>query len=201
MGLILLYISAGCGGGGSASSGGTPPPPPPSNPVPAIVSFNIQPTVVNQLANDMVWDSTHQVIYLSVPSLAPSNGNTIAILNPATGSIQSTQFAGSEPDVLALSDDNQFLYAGVDGSSSVHRFTLPNLLPDIKYSLGAGSYPEGPYFGVDLQVAPGKPRTTAVSRGAFNVNPVALGGMAIFDDATMRSTVANSPGDLFYSLQ
>jgi hypothetical protein len=164
-------------------------------------AINYQPMVVNQLANDMIWDATHKVIYLSVPSLASSHGNTIATLNPATGSIQSTEFAGSEPDVLALSDDDQFLYAGVDGASSVQRFSLPNLLPDIKYSLGAGPYPEGPYFGVDLQVAPGMPHTTAVSRGAFTVSPVALGGMAIFDDATMRSTVANSSGDLFDSLQ
>jgi hypothetical protein len=170
-----------------------------STPLP--FAINYQPMIVNQLANDMVWDATNKVIYLSVPSLASSNGNTIATLNPATGSIQSTQFAGSEPDVLALSDDNQVLYAGVDGSSSVQRFTLPSLLPDIKYSLGAGPYPQGPYFGVDLQVAPGLPHTTAVSRGAFNVSPVALGGMAIFDDTTMRSTVADSPGDLFDSLQ
>jgi hypothetical protein len=161
-------------------------------------AINYQPTVVSQLANDMVWDATHQVIYLSVPSLASSNGNTVAALNPATGSIQAAQFAGSEPDVLALSDDNQFLYAGVDGSSSVQRFTLPNLTSDIKYSLGAGPYPQGPYFGVDLQVAPGLPHTTAVSRGAFNVSPVALGGMAIFDDETMRSKVS---GNLYDSIQ
>lgn len=163
-------------------------------------AINHLPMVVNQMANDMVWDPTHQVIYLSVPSLA-SNGNTIATLNPATGSIQSAQFAGSEPDALALSDDSQFLYAGVDGASSVQRFTVPNMLPDIKYSLGAGPYPQGPYYGVDVEVAPGLSHTTAVSRGAFNVSPIALGGMAIFDDATMRSTVANSPGDLYDSLQ
>ena len=170
-----------------------------STPLP--FGINYEPMVVNQLANDMVWDATNKVIYLSVPSVASSNGNTIAALNPSTGSIQSIQFAGSEPDVLAISDDNQFLYAGVDGSSSVQRFTLPNLVPDVKYSLGAGPYPAGPYFGVDLQVAPGLPHTTAVSRGAFNVSPVALGGMAVFDDGTMRSTVANSPGNLYDSLQ
>ena len=163
-------------------------------------SVYYQPMVVNQAATDMVWDPTHKVIYLSVPSLASSNGNTIAVLDPATGAIQSTQFAGSEPDKLALSDDSQFLYAGVDGACSVQRFVLPNLLPDIKYSLGAGPYPEGPYFGVDLAVAPGLPHTTAVSRGASIVSPTALGGMAIFDDATMRPTIANSPGYLYDSL-
>lgn len=168
---------------------------------PLFFGINYQPMVVTQLANDLVWDATHQLIYLSVPSLASSNGNTVAALDPVSGNIQSAQFAGSEPDVLAISDDSQYLYAGLDGSSSVQRFTLPNMLPDINYSLGAGPYPEGPYFGVDLRVAPGLPHTTAVSRGAFNVSPVALGGMAIYDDATQRSTIANTAGGLYDSLQ
>jgi len=156
-------------------------------------AINYQPMVVNQLANDMVWDNTHQLIYLSVPSLASSNGNTVAALDPISGTIQSAQFAGSEPVVLAISDDGQFLYAGIYGSSSVQRFTLPNLLPDVNYSLGAGPYPAGPYYAEDLQVAPGLPHTTAVSRDG--------GGMEIFDDATQRPTVATRLGTSYDSLQ
>lgn len=153
-----------------------------------INGFNYAPMVVSQLANDMVWDPTNQVIYLSVPSLAPANGNTIAVLNPTSGSIQTTQFAGSEPDALAISDDSQFLYAGLDGSSSVQRFALPNLLPDISYLLGAGQYPVGPYVPVGLQVAPGLPHTTSVSRGSA----LSFGAlnMAIFDDEAQRPVVA-----------
>jgi hypothetical protein len=156
----------------------------------AINGFSYTPLVVGQLANDMVWDPVNEVIYLSVPSLASTNGNTIAVLNPTSGIIQSTQFAGSEPDVLSVSNNSQFLYAGIDGSSSVERFTLPSLSPDINYLLGAGRYPFGPYFAQDLQVEPGLPHTTAVSRGP-------AGGygaldMAIFDDATQRPTVANN---------
>jgi len=168
---------------------------------PLFFGINYLPNVVSQLANDMVWDPSHQLIYLSVPSLASSYGNTIAALDPVSGTVQSSQFAGSEPDVLAISDDASYLYAGLNGSSSVQRFILPSLAPDINYLLGAGPYPEGPFFGVDLQVAPGLPHTTAVSRGAFNVSPVALGGMEIFDDATQRSTISNAAGDLYDSLQ
>lgn len=36
---------------------------------PAIFTVAYVPTVVSQLANDLVWDGTHQLIYLSVPSL------------------------------------------------------------------------------------------------------------------------------------
>ena len=156
----------------------------------AINGFSYTPLVVSQLANDMVWDPINQVIYLSVPSLASSNGNTIATLNPTTGSVQSTQFAGSEPDALAISDDSQFLYAGLDGSSSVQRFKLPSMSPDINYSLGAGPYPFGPYYAGDLRVAPGLPDTTAVARGTPLTGP-GPGGMEIFDNTTQRPTIAN----------
>src|SRR2546429_809796 len=38
-------------------------------------------SVVNQAANDLVWDPTHQLIFLSAPSLAESNGNTVVALD------------------------------------------------------------------------------------------------------------------------
>jgi hypothetical protein len=177
------------------------------NPAPAggisgssVLTITGAPIVVSQLANDLVWDSTHQLIYLSVPSLASSHGNSVVALNPITGAIESSQFAGSEPDRLAISDDGQYLYVGLDGSSSVLRLTLPGLTPDVTASLGAFSI-YGPTFAVDLQVAPGLPHTTAVSRGGFNVSPYALGGMVIYDDATPRPTVADAVGPLYDSLQ
>src|SRR5208337_4473771 len=167
---------------------------------PVVFTVAYAPVVVGQLANDLVWDATHDLIYLSAPSLASANGNTVAALNPVSGTIQSSQFAGSEPDVLAISDDNQFLYASLDGSSSVRRFILPGLQPDISYSLGADPH-YGPYFAMDLQAAPGLPHTSAVSRGQYAVSPVALGGMAIYDDAIERPEIADTLGPLYDSFQ
>jgi hypothetical protein len=149
--------------------------------------------ILNQASKDMVFDPADQLIYLSVPNTS-SNGNAIAVLDPAAIKIAGEQFAGSNPNVIAISDDRQFLYAGIDGSSSVQRFTLPGLGTDISYSLGAGSYNVGPYFALDLQAAPGSPHTTAVSRGAWGLSPAALGGIEIFDDATVRPTIAKGFG-------
>ena len=167
---------------------------------PAVFAIAYAPTVVSQASNDLVWDSTHQLIYLSVPSLAASNGNTISVLNPMTGSITSSEFAGSEPDVLAISDDDQFLYVGLDGSSSVQRLTLPNLSPDITYSLGADGI-SGPTFAWDLQVAPSLAHTTAVSRGLFGATYSADAGMTIYDDGTPRPTTTGDREGAFDSLQ
>ncbi len=182
--------------------------PPPGGGTSASFPFQVNylPLVVNQAASDIIWDNNHQVLYLSVPSIVPStghsvsNGNSIVAMNPLSGTIEAAQFAGSEPDVLAISDDDQFLYAGVDGAALVQRFTLPNLVPDMSYSLGANKL-NGAYFGADIQVAPGLPHTTAVSRDCCVVFPSALGGMEIFDDSTPRSKISDTSGDLYDSFQ
>jgi len=162
---------------------------------PLAFSVAYTPTVVSQAATGLVWDAAHKLIYVSVPSLAASNGNTVTAIDPTTGSIESAQFAGSEPDVLAISDDDQYLYAGVDGASSVQRFALPGLVPDIKYSVGAIPF-FGPTFAWDLQVAPGLPGTTAVSRGEFQSSPwEAEGGTSVYDGAIERPTTAGGGYD------
>jgi hypothetical protein len=143
-------------------------------------------SVLNQTSNDLIYDPLHHVIMLSVPSTAPAHGNTISALDPASETIVSSQFAGSEPGVLALSDDSHFLYAGIDGASRVQRFTLPDFGRDINYSLGNGGFINGANFAKDLQVAPGAPHTTAV---------ITQGGtITVFDDATPRAATASGSG-------
>jgi hypothetical protein len=158
---------------------------------------------LNQASKDLAFDQVNGMIYLSVPGTADSIGNTVAVLDPATAKIVGEQFAGSNPDLLAISDDGQFLYAGIDGTASVQRFTLPSLGIDIKYPLGADSF-FGPYTALDLEVAPGAPHTTAVTLANVGFSPSAQGGITIFDDATARPTKApgfGGTGFLFDSLQ
>jgi hypothetical protein len=155
---------------------------------------------INQESNDIVNDPVNKVLYLSVPGAAPTNGNTISVISLATAQITSSPFAGSNPDALAIADDSSFLYAGLDGSAQVQRFTLPSLATDISYSLGRDSF-FGPYFALDLQVAPGAPHTTAVSLGNMGVSPSAQGGIVIFDDSMARSTKAAGGGNLYDSIQ
>lgn len=186
--------------------------PPPQGGTSPPVTFPINPNsgpgynlaITSQPSNDLVWDSVNHVIYLSVPSVALTNGNSIATLNPATAIITSAQFAGSEPDALAISGDSSFLYVGLDGSNTVQRFTLPTLATDINYSLGSDPFNLQPFFALDLQVAPAAPHTTAVTLGLPDTFPAAIGGIVIYDDATPRPNPAPGFGPtlhLFDSLQ
>ena len=159
--------------------------------------------VVNQWANEMVYDAVRQVIYLSVPGAAPTASNSISVLDLASASITNSPPEGSNPDALAMSDDGQYLYAGIDGAAAVERFTLPSLTPDISIPLGQNAT-YGPYYALDLQVAPGSPHTTAVTLGTSSSAQTAQGGVVIFDDAVARPTTVPgyaASGHLFDSLQ
>ena len=146
-------------------------------------------TEIEQAANDLVWDPVHQVIYLSVPPTVPG-GSGIAVLDPATAKIQSFTPLGNNPDVLAISDDGQYLYVGLDDSSSIQRFTLPELVADISFPIGvAGDFP------FDIQVEPGAPHTTAVSLGVPDSTTPASAGVTIFDDGVPRPTSVPGPID------
>jgi hypothetical protein len=142
--------------------------------------------------NDIVWDNTHQVLYASVPANAPNYANEILTINPSTGAIVSSQLAGNDPDVLAISDDDQYLYVGNAGDSTIERFILPSMTPDISWSLGSCLI--GPCIAVDIQVAPGFPHTTAVSLGND-------GGVVIYDDSTSRPMSVSWVFGTFVSLQ
>ncbi len=164
---------------------------------------------VNVEANDMAYDPARQVIYLSVPEnpsfegSPPELNNTIAVLDLTSGTITRSIFVGSNPDHLAISDDGQFLYAGLDDTSSVQRFILPALTPDITIPLGRSLF-FGPYFALDLQVAPGNPHTIAVSLGVSNSSPHSEGGIVIFDEGSPRTKTAPGffgGGNIYDSIQ
>lgn len=118
-----------------------------TNPRPGGISqslnFNVTyPATVTTLdlpANDIVWDPYAQLIYASLPSSYGPNGNSVAVINPATGKVTGYYFAGSEPHQLALSADSQYLYVGLNGNGSVQRLILPGFTPDIDVSLGTNS--------------------------------------------------------------
>ncbi len=153
--------------------------------------------IVNQQAQRLLYDPNRQVIYAAVPTGAATKANTISVLDLNTLAITSSQPAGVNPNMMAISDDGQFLYVGVSGS--VQRFTLPALTPDISYGLGS-DFLGAPHVALDLQVAPGAPHTTAVTIGSVSFGPSLDGPPTIFDDATARP-VAPTNRQLCDSLQ
>jgi len=96
--------------------------------------------IINQASQDITYDPTQQLIYASVPGTAATNPNTISVLSLANAAITSSQAVGANPDILAISGDGQFLYAGIDGAATIQRFTLPGPTKDISIPLGADPF-------------------------------------------------------------
>lgn len=156
------------------------------------------------VANKLQWDAANQVIYATIPSAAGPDGNSIATLDPASGTLSGFTPVGSEPNLLSLSAGAKFLYVSLDGSCSVKRLKLPGLADDLSLALGRDSF-FGPYWAKDLQASPEAAETVAVSLGSNRGgSPEALGGVVVFDNAVARTTVAagwNGSSNLYDTLQ
>ena len=131
-------------------------------------------------ARDLVWDSLTERLYLSIPSTAGTLGNTIAAVDPMTGSVTKSVFVGSEPNRLARSGDGAYLYVGLNGANAVRRLDLATFAPALQWSLPAGE------VAGDLAVAPGQPHTVAVSRHRLGWSP-SLQGVTIYDAGIARA--------------
>jgi hypothetical protein len=188
-GTSIITVDNGASGGSSAGSTffvGTT-----AGTTPAGASFAIE--TLAQPANDLLFDPVNQVFFVSVPSTSAAHGNTVTALD-LSGKVISSQFVGSEPQVLALAGDSSFIYAGNKSSANVQRVALPAMTSDVSYSVGSDPF-NGPFFPLDIEVAPGAPHTAAVTSGGGGF-PAARGGLAIFDDSTERPTQA--PGINFF---
>jgi IPT/TIG domain len=135
--------------------------------------------------NDLVWDAGTARLYVSVGSGGGARANTVTRVDPQSGAVTESVAVGSEPRLLALSDDGRYLYVGLNGASAVRRVTLATLAPGLQWSVG-----EGMVAG-DLEVAPGQPGTVAVSIHRPGFSPP-LQGVRIYDEGVARAQ--SSPG-------
>ena len=165
----------------------TPSPTPSPTPTPSpIATFIRQVPLVN---NDIAYSSTTGLFYASIPSSVGSSGNSIQSINPETGAVGAPVFIGSEPTRLAMADDNQTLYAGLDGAASARKLNVVTQVAAPQFSLAFGNIIL-PVFANELAVVPGNPNSVAVSR-SNQISFPNTDGVAIYDDGVPRPTVAN----------
>lgn len=126
------------------------------------VTYPINITILDLPANDLVWDPFAQVIYASIPSSDGPTGNSIAVINPTTGAVTATFFAGSEPTKLALDSTSKYLYVGLNGNGSIQRLNLPSFTPDIDIPLG-NPQNGAPYVAAAIAVSPTNSHTIATA--------------------------------------
>jgi DNA-binding beta-propeller fold protein YncE len=142
--------------------------------------------------NDIAWDAVRGKLYVSVSSTDPANANTIAVIDPLAGTTTSLFVpAGTNPNLLSVSSDGRYLWAGMDGSNTVQRFLLPGLSKDISFPLPL-DWSNKPQEAVALQAAPVSAHTLALIAGHWGWSP-AGDGVYIYDDAVARTNQAAGP--------
>ncbi|MET0645438.1 MAG: hypothetical protein ABW208_02390, partial [Pyrinomonadaceae bacterium] len=167
----------------------------PATGAPALGSYaaaQAQTSNIRQLTlttNDIFFDKKSKKIFASVPSRVGVGGNSVTSLDPQSGLADEPIFVGSEPTVMALSDDGQNLYVALDGSASVRRVDVPSRTAGLKFAVGA-SPSDGPYRASDLAVVPGSPGSVAVAKTANNGGFTRL--HSVYDEGVQRSKVLTS---------
>jgi hypothetical protein len=144
---------------------------------------------LDEYANDLVYSPSRNLIYASVPSTGGTFGNYVIAIDPVAKHVVRSTFSGSEPNKLALSDDERYLYVGLDGSGSIQRIPLDQFVPDLTFSLGL-TQSNGPMYVEDITVAPSQPNVIAVSRKNRCCSP-RHEGVAIYENGVMRPAVTN----------
>jgi len=139
-------------------------------------------------ANDLVYDSNTQKVYASLPSSAGTFGNSLAPIDPTTAIVGTPIPIGSEPRKLALSANNQYIYAGIDGSFAVRKFDLASQNAQLQFSLGSGAFFTGPLSADDIAAVPGDPNAVAIARRNSGFSP-RHEGVAIYDNGVARSLI------------
>jgi hypothetical protein len=144
--------------------------------------------VINLETSDLIYDSSRQRIYASVPSGAGENSDRILVINPETGAVTRTIFVGDDPGKLAISDDFRYLYVATKGAAtSVRRINLANSQVDLSFSVGT-NLASGQLRVDDMKVIPGSPQSLVVARMYTGLSP-RHAGVAVYDNGVQRPDV------------
>lgn len=151
-----------------------------------------QATVTSQLTlslpvRDLVYSPATERLYGTVYD-GPDSGS-VAVIDPATGAVESHVYVGPGPRYLALSDDGRHLWVGVDGYNQVTRINLQYASPDMQVQLDSGLVAE------DLAAVPGKPHRVAVSRRNTCCSP-RHAGVAVYEGWGYGPLPSATPGHI-----
>ena len=136
-----------------------------------------------------VYDSSRGLIYASTPASLGINGNSLAIIDPATEEVEFINGLGSNPVELEISEDNSVVYIGINGAQGFRSFdpetrTLGNL---VQFEFG-GVLGNQPVSARDFAIRPDDPSVVVVSVGN--------GELRVFDETGRIGGTLNARSSL-----
>ena len=139
-------------------------------------------------ANDIVYSARQNSLYASAPSANKMFGNCVCRIDPTTGAVTKSVYVGTEPSCLAVSDDGQFLYIGLELIPRIIRLKLPDMIPDLTIQLqDTLGFIQEAIYAEEIKILPTKPNSIAVIVGGYS-SP-SFQHIAIYDNAVQRPNV------------
>jgi hypothetical protein len=148
---------------------------------------NTKVTPVNLAGLSMAWDEASQLLYVGAADYDAGYPNSIVAVNPQSGTVMKSQTVFPDPDILSDGAGGQFLYASFANSTSMTQYALPALSATATWKIQDPKY-GNIYLAGDMKAAPVNPHTTAVTLFGYGTEPLAIGGVVIFDDGVERPT-------------
>ncbi|HSR54104.1 MAG TPA: hypothetical protein VLV83_25020 [Acidobacteriota bacterium] len=141
--------------------------------------------------NTIVYDARRNRILASTPNWASTIGNSLLPIDPVSGRVGDPVWIGSDPWQMAISDDGQFLYAGLYSGWAVQRVRLQDLSPDLRVPLYAEDdwgWGRLPTRVNQVLPYPGRPESFVVVRAAGpGAGPdLVPQGIAVYDGPAQR---------------
>lgn len=119
-------------------------------------------------STDIVYDHVRGRLFASVPSHATSYADNIIVVDPALARVEAAIPVGNNPGPLAVSDDGQFLYVGLNGANgSVLQVSIPTLAIGPEWILSSVPDTTVIRYPYDIAVQPGNPQAIAVTTGRY----------------------------------
>lgn len=130
-------------------------------------------TILAQTANDLAYAPPTGRLYVS------GAAGGISVINPALALVETNWPMPSAPTRLALTDDGQYLYVGLDAGRRVGRVATSTGALEQNFSLGTNG--STPFVLVDFAPMPGASPTLAVTKQAGGSR-----SLQILDDGVLR---------------
>ena len=130
------------------------------------MSVNVVASIVSKIplpSNGIVYSKLTNRLYASVSGSYGVNGNSIAIIDPATKAIEAFVPVGSEPSLLTISRDGSVLYTWLKGSKRLIRFDTASRKVVASFPILDG--PEAVNYDISaIAIAPNDTKRIAVIR-------------------------------------
>ncbi len=141
--------------------------------------------------NAIVYDAERNRILASTPNWSSTIGNSLVPIDPVRGRVGMPTWIGSDPWQMAISDNGQYLYAGLYSGWAVQRVRLEDLVPDLRiplYDEADTGWGRRPTRVNEILAYPGRPESFVVARAALPGNPeyIVPHGVAVFDGPSKR---------------